>query len=193
MVAAPVAALWVPRDISCARRQHKKSPAHAGARKGNDNIELPTRDGARVPLRSLPIKSHMCGTRFPLASPLNASPRKFGGHFVYEMEQVKNQPRCLCRSNLKGHYSYDQNNPVNTSVRRALDGTTDRQRTTAFVVAALIVAVIVIAGVTSYSISNSLLTTATTTYSPIVDDFKSLETSRPAPTLPSTTGQGGTQ
>ena len=84
-------------------------------------------------------------------------------------------------------------NPVNTNVQRALDGTTDRQRMTAVVVAALIVAVIVIAGVTSYSISNSLLTTATTTYSPIVDDFKALETSRPAPTLPSTTGQGGTQ
>ena len=84
-------------------------------------------------------------------------------------------------------------NPVNTSVQRTLDGPVDRQRTTAIVVAALIVAVIVIAGVTSYSISNSLLTTARTTYSPIVDDFKALEASRPAPTPPSTTGQGGTQ
>ena len=88
---------------------------------------------------------------------------------------------------LKG-ISMTKMNPVNSSVR-PLDGGAEKQGLSTLVVATLAIAALVIGGGMFYSLSGSPPTTITSGYSPILDDFESLDASQPAPTPPTTTGQ----
>src|SRR4029078_4963070 len=81
---------------------------------------------------------------------------------------------------------------LDTAFRHPLD-TTERASILLLIIAAIAVATVVAGGVTFYSYSHTPAAIATTDYSPIVDSFKALEVSRPAPRSPSTTGQGGAQ
>ncbi len=71
--------------------------------------------------------------------------------------------------------------------------TTERTSILLLIIAAIAVATVVAGGVTFYSYSHTPAAIATTDYSPVVDSFKALEAWRPAPSPPSTTGQGGAQ
>jgi hypothetical protein len=81
-------------------------------------------------------------------------------------------------------------NPVDTGIRHPIDGGTERHRMSALTIA-VAVAIFVGGGVMFYSLFSSPSATVTTGYSPIVDDFRSLEASRPGPAPPTTVGQGG--
>ncbi len=83
-------------------------------------------------------------------------------------------------------------NAVHTGPR-PIDGGTEREGLSTLVVATLATAIFVIGGLMFYSLSNSPPASVTAGYSPITDSFKALEASPPAPTPPSTTGQGGAQ
>jgi hypothetical protein len=109
---------------------------------------------------------------------------------VWKYGTGKEQARCLDGSNLKGIYMTKMT-LVSTGIRHPIDGGTERHGMSALTIAAIAVAVFVGGGMMFYSLSSSPSTTVTTGYSPIVDDFKSLEASRPAPAPPTTTGQGG--
>ena len=81
-------------------------------------------------------------------------------------------------------------NPVHTGVRRLIDGGTERRGMSLLTIVAFAVAVFVVVVVMFYSLSNRPTTPISAGYSPIVDDFKALESLQAPPT---TTGQGGTQ
>jgi hypothetical protein len=82
-------------------------------------------------------------------------------------------------------------NPVDTGMRHPIDGGTDRHHMSALIIIAAAAAIFLGAGMIFYSWFSSPSTTLTTDYSPIVDNFRSLEASRPGPASPTTVGQGG--
>ena len=97
---------------------------------------------------------------------------------------------CLAASILKGS-NMNRMAPVDTGIRHTIDGGPERHRMGAIMIA-VAVAILVGGGMVLYSLFSSPSTAVTGGYSPIVDDFRSLEASRPGPAPPPTTvGQGG--
>jgi hypothetical protein len=79
--------------------------------------------------------------------------------------------------------------PVHSGIHHPIDGGTRGRDLNVLVVATLAIAMFVVGGASFYSFFGSQPTTATGS-SRVADAFNALESSQPAPTLPTTTGQG---
>jgi len=104
-------------------------------------------------------------------------------------ERARNRHVVLNEAISKGIHM-NRMNPVDSGIPDPIDGGTERPRRRALIIA-VAVAIFVGSGMMFYSSFSSPSTTVATRYSPIVDDFRSLEAARSGPALPTTTGQSG--